>query len=770
MKRLYSIRNVTLLLLTTLLTPPVLAQGGDQDFDGVPDSQDPCPRSIASQEQLLPGCSCVDLMLYPEVASDPVLASMKKMEEVLLQRPELFNSAEVLGSARFRMLVGVESIRDAKINEGCESLLAALDDMFVSQAMLNDFIVNLKQELDDDFAGPPGGGPGAGGLLGGPGIGPGSQVSRAGNAQNLQPHRAGYADTDEGTAELLYWTVRAEELLAITFEANEMVNLFTIMRSVSGSPFTLTGQVFNLDDGMHTLQLDDGTEIVLPWEYLASDGFYLGQMIQINGDEVDGKPVAEEMVSVEGGTDPWLDPTTEICLQLRFSPATALMTSGTLKHDPAGYLESGGEYELEQGMAISAEEAGTCGPWPTGGPHNEVTGYHDSFQVKLFYTTKSWAQKSVTLASALTASSQPPFLPADMNPAVTANMVVVRNRQDYIANDFSPFSSISSPYVVGMDLYLLNVRDRGHFALYEYDKLAFTLEDDDVNGFEAAQFTGVTLSPEVNEDSGTLTQRAHGWAIVNGAVQYSTSIGPFQSFAIRNHDFYPVWPSDGPPNAHWTSVTHPAGLEWPTISGERNGKAFRYTSRLPEIVRDAVALCADAGGPTDAHCYYRLPFANGTQTIVTQGNGGAFTHQGGQQFAYDLSGVEGTPLLASRPGIVNSVRSNITVNCQAPGFQGPCPFFGNFVSVVHQDGTEAFYLHMVTDSPVVVQDQEVKRGDTLGLLGNTGNSTGPHVHFHVNGPGTNITIPARFELLQNPLLTLLQCVIPLQGWLVTATN
>ena len=772
MKKTISKRSV-ILLAAAALSPLGMAQSGDQDNDGIPDHLDPCPRSILSNEQLIPGCSSVDLMLYPEVVGDPVLASLQELEDVLAQRPELMQATEMLISARFRLQVGLEIIRGSQVEEGCATMFGGLEDLLGAQALLNQFILNLQQELDADFSGPPGGGPGTGGGPSGTGIGAGHQASRAGGVQNLLSPMPEYADCHPGGAELMYWQVRAEELTARTAEAHEMVNLFTILQSLSSGPFVITGEVAEIDDGGHRLLLTDGTEVVLPWIYTASDGFHLGQMIQINGDVYDEKPVAEDMVSTGSETEPWLDPFSEICLQFRFSPVTAFMTSLSTKHDPAGYLGTSGDYELEQGMAISAEEAGTCGPWPTGGPHNEVFGYLDSFEVKLSYTTKTWSSTTVVLASALTASSQPQFLPSDINPSVTATMTVVRNRQDYTSNDFFQFSALSAPYVVGTAVYPINVRDRGHFALYEYDKIAFAIDEDDPTDFELARVTGVDLALAANEstiDSGTFGVSASGYTHSNGLFQLSAGIGLNQDFAIRNHDFYPVWPSDGPPNSHWTGVTHPAGLEWPTIHGKRNGRDFRYTARLPEIVRDAVVLCGDAGGPTDAHCYYRLPFGSGSQTMVAQGNNGAFTHQGSQQFAYDFTGTEGTPLVASRSGIVNSVRSNITVNCQDQGFQGTCPFFGNFVSVVHQDGSEAFYLHMVTNSPVVVAGQEVRRGDVLGALGNTGNSTGPHVHFHVNGPGSTISIPARFELFQNPLMTFMQCVIPLQGWFVTSTN
>lgn len=770
MKKANTKRSLILLAIAATLSPPGMAQADDQDNDGIPDDRDPCPRSILSGNQLISGCSPVDLMLYPEVAGDPVLASIQEFEEVLAQRPELQPAMEALLSARFTLRVGLETVRSSQVVEGCESMFVGLEGIATAQALLAEFLLDLQQELDADLAGPPGGGPGAGGVPGGTGIGAGSQTTRAGRVQNHLSPMSQYADCSPGGAELMYWQVRAEELAVIASEANEMVDLFSVMASLSGDPFVISGEVSEIDDGGHRLLLTDGTEVVLPWTYIADEGFHLGQMIQINGDVFDDKPVAEEMVPTDSGTDPWLDPFSEVCLQLRFNPVTAFMTSLSTKHDPKGYRGPIGEYELEQGMAISAEEAGACGPWPTGGSHNEVYGYLDSFEVKLSYTTKSWSTKTVVLASALTVGSQPPFLPSDMNPGVTATMTVVRNRQDYTSNDFFQFTTLSNPYVVGTTVYPIKVRERGHFARFEYDKLTFALDETNPSDFELARITDVNLSPEVNEDAGTLLVSANAYTHANGLFHYTIGIGLNQDFAIRNHDFYPVWPSDGPPNSQWTGVTHPAGLEWPTIEGERSGKVFRYTARLPEIVRDAVVLCGDAGGPTDAHCYYRLPFGSGSQTMVAQGNNGAFTHQGSQQFAYDFTGTEGIPLVASRSGIVNSVRSNITVNCQDQGFQGTCPFFGNFVSVVHQDGSEAFYLHMVTNSPVVVPGQEVRRGDVLGALGNTGNSTEAHVHFHVNGPGSTVSIPARFELFQNPLMTFMQCVIPLQGWFVTSTN
>jgi hypothetical protein len=60
---------------------------------------------------------------------------------------------------------------------------------------------------------------------------------------------------------------------------------------------------------------------------------------------------------------------------------------------------------------------------------------------------------------------------------------------------------------------------------------------------------------------------------------------------------------------------------------------------------------------------------------------------------------------------------------------------GNYVVLDIGDGRFAFYAHMQTGTVRVNVGDTVRRGQVLGLLGNTGNTTGPHLHFHVmDGP------------------------------------
>jgi hypothetical protein len=60
---------------------------------------------------------------------------------------------------------------------------------------------------------------------------------------------------------------------------------------------------------------------------------------------------------------------------------------------------------------------------------------------------------------------------------------------------------------------------------------------------------------------------------------------------------------------------------------------------------------------------------------------------------------------------------------------------GNHVVIDIGHNKYAFYAHLQKDSLLVKQGDHVKRGQVLGLLGNTGNSSGPHLHFHLmDGP------------------------------------
>ena len=80
---------------------------------------------------------------------------------------------------------------------------------------------------------------------------------------------------------------------------------------------------------------------------------------------------------------------------------------------------------------------------------------------------------------------------------------------------------------------------------------------------------------------------------------------------------------------------------------------------------------------------------------------------------------------------------------------------GNHVIMQIGDGLFAFYAHMQPGSLRVKVGDKVRRGDVLGLLGNSGNSSGPHLHFHLCNASSELAcegLPyafASYELLGN---------------------
>jgi murein DD-endopeptidase MepM/ murein hydrolase activator NlpD len=149
-------------------------------------------------------------------------------------------------------------------------------------------------------------------------------------------------------------------------------------------------------------------------------------------------------------------------------------------------------------------------------------------------------------------------------------------------------------------------------------------------------------------------------------------------------------------------IVNDEGGSTPIKSNSGNGKHYNI-GNLPSIIG-----------------YFMNPVPGATET---QG-----LHDG---YAVDLAISRGTPIHAAASGTVIFARA---------AYNGG---YGYMVMINHPNGTRSLYAHM---SKVIASvGDQVSQGEVIGLVGSTGHSTGPHVHFELHGvqnPGSHIPVGA----------------------------
>jgi murein DD-endopeptidase MepM/ murein hydrolase activator NlpD len=205
--------------------------------------------------------------------------------------------------------------------------------------------------------------------------------------------------------------------------------------------------------------------------------------------------------------------------------------------------------------------------------------------------------------------------------------------------------------------------------------------------------------------------------------------GDTVTFAVRTMKTYPITLTlditatnmDADVPLPYTA-TYPGDETTPalTLSVADSGAAWRwqYSYHWVRGILDAAH---------DDTYVYSLPYASGTAHKVGQGFNGTFSHYDMDQYCIDWNMDEGTEVLAARDGVVVAIEESFSEGGADESFKD----YGNYVIIQHADDTIGEYYHFQHNGVQVDVGQPVDVGDVLGLSGNTGWSSGPHLHFGV---------------------------------------
>lgn len=150
------------------------------------------------------------------------------------------------------------------------------------------------------------------------------------------------------------------------------------------------------------------------------------------------------------------------------------------------------------------------------------------------------------------------------------------------------------------------------------------------------------------------------------------------------------------------------------------------------VLRDDVCVAETVDPPVDENgrLNVSMPFAPGTEVYVIQGAHGYFSHYDESRYAVDWVVDEGTEVVAMRAGRVVALAEDSDTGCGT----SDCASFANYVVLDHGDATFGEYLHLQQEGALVEIGQVVAQGEVIGLSGNTGFSTLPHLHVEIRDP------------------------------------
>ena len=178
------------------------------------------------------------------------------------------------------------------------------------------------------------------------------------------------------------------------------------------------------------------------------------------------------------------------------------------------------------------------------------------------------------------------------------------------------------------------------------------------------------------------------------------------------------------------------------------GEPVRFRARLPgrsaEWAIQSRMVPGESGATHDDTYAYLPPFPQGLTFRISQGFHGDRTHRSRQaRYAVDIPMPEGTPLRVARDGVVMQVEEDFFESGEDIERYAAR---ANQVRVLHGDGTMGVYAHLAPERVQVEPGDVVLAGEVIAESGDTGYSTGPHLHFVVQRNAGMVleSVPFRF--------------------------
>ncbi len=152
-----------------------------------------------------------------------------------------------------------------------------------------------------------------------------------------------------------------------------------------------------------------------------------------------------------------------------------------------------------------------------------------------------------------------------------------------------------------------------------------------------------------------------------------------------------------------------------------------YDSTSVQNVVIAVSLGNPFNSTPDSSFRYKWPFPKGKNYTILQGYHGKYSHDSDySRYAIDFKMAEGDTITAARNGIVIGVIEDYDVGGNSKKYRD----YANYITLLHDDGTMSQYAHLMHKGALVEVGDTVKTLQPIGLAGNTGFSSAPHLHFN----------------------------------------